>query len=135
MKSLFVLLSFFLSSLAFSNERIFDCSVQKVHTIKELPEDFEVTTNSKVIFRQTKKDWYLQFGQFAIRDNDGMGPSVTYASEVSPDLKEVSYFFQLDGSLEFQLAIDTLDRSATLLWWGLGEPTAMANLQCEVIEQ
>ena len=135
MKSLFILISFFLSSLAFASERIFDCSMQKVYKINELPEDFELGLKSKVIFKQAIKNWSLQVGQYVVRDNDGMGPAVRYDSEISSDMKEVSYFFQLDGSLEFQLSVDTADHSATLFWWGLGEATAMAKLQCEVIEQ
>jgi len=138
-KSLFILFCFLFSnslfsSFAFSSERIFDCAVKKTYKIQHLPEEFELNSNSKVIFRQAVKNWSLQVGQYGVRDNDGMGPAVRYAAEVSPDFSTVSYYFQLDGSLEFQLSIDTLSHNATLFWWGLGEATPMAKLQCEVSE-
>lgn len=136
MKTFILVLSFFCFTSAFASERIFECTPIHVFKIKELPEDFNLLLKPQFIYKQSAgKDWSLQVGNWGTRYNDGMGPAMAVDSEVSQDKSTVSYYFQLDGSLEFQFSIRTDNHEAVLYWWGLGEPSLMAQMQCEVIEQ
>lgn len=135
MKFAVLFVCLFSSVFAWAGQRVFDCKAQNIPTVQELPEEYSLKSNPVVIFREAKQDWSLQVGDYSVRNNDAKGPATTYEAELSKDLSKVAYFFQIDGSLEFQLVVSTVNHKATLFWWGLGEPTVVAKLSCEVIEQ
>lgn len=127
------------SVISFAGQRIFDCKPTAVYKIKELPAEYNLLLKPTVLFREAKTDWSLQVAQYIVNDNGGMGPAVKFIAEPSKDLSSVSYYFQIGGSLEFQLVVNTEKVSgsheANLFWWRPGQATAMATLSCEVTEQ
>lgn len=135
MKLFAVLFSMLVSLTVFASERIFDCHANVINKSVQLPEEINLQSTPKVIFRDAKKNWSLQVGQLFLNTTDKRGPALKVEEALNTTNNTVEYSFWVDGSYEYELNISTVNHTAFLFWWGLGERTFVGEFNCDILEQ
>lgn len=132
---LLISFSIVFSALAASaQERVFDCSAIKLSQQSVRPEGSNIDQHSQVVLRQKSKQVSLQVGDLFFETQDSQGPAVVMKSSLE-NQNLVRYDFWIDGSYEYEMAVNLQNHKAKVFWWGLGERVLLGDFQCDVSVQ